>query len=297
MKKGVLFLLSTVTLFSAEVRYGYGSMDFTGGFLGLSATLSEPVSIYSVEENHKNILSSNFFYSYNLTMYDSEHLKQMQQFYNTGVEQAVSWMPAIVSSNVYVPTIDYRIKGLDAAISIGYDLVHKGENTYIGIAPYLGINIPTIDSTRDSSSSIPDTIDTSVLTDLYKASETEITTYKLGVGVYSSYEIKKSLSLYLNGVFAYQTGSIKSNYLNSDFDVDGTYSSLDAGIKFSPLSKDYKFLGITLSPRLYMTVGAKYDKWKVKDVALDMSGMNMSMPKSDMSIVNKSAYVGVGYSF
>jgi len=297
MKKRALLLLATLSLYSEEIRYGHGTMDFSGGFLGLNKTISESVDIYSIEENHKNIFSSNVFYSFNLTLYDSKKLKQMQNIYNTGINQAVSWMP-FVSGDIFVPTIDYRIKGVDASISIGYDLIHKSENSYFGVAPYLGINLPTISSSSDNSFvSIPDNIDTSVLKDFYKASDTDITTFKLGASFYSSYEIKKSISIYLNGAYAYQTGSIANSYINSDFSVDGTYSSLDAGLKFSPLDKDYKLLGITLSPRLYMTLGAKYDKWDIDDVALDISGLNLKTPKSTMSIENKSAYFGVGYSF
>jgi len=300
MRKIALLLIASLSLYSEEVRYGHGTMYFSGGFLGLNQTISESVDTYSIEENHKNILSSNVFYSFNLTLYDSERLQQMQSIYNTSVEQVISWMPSTsyTSNDIYFPTIDYRIKGIDASISVGYDLIHKGENTYFGVAPYLGINVPTISSSSDNTFvSLPDNIDTSALLDYYEASDTDITTFKLGASFYSSYEFKKYFSIYFNGAYAYQTGSISNSKIDSDFSVDGAYSSLDVGFKFSPLDKDYKVLGITLSPRLYVTLGAKYDKWDIDDVALDLSGLNLSTPESTMTIENKTAYFGLGYRF
>jgi len=299
MKKILLSVLVANSLFSGELRYGHGTMGFEGGFLGFTGKVTEGIDTFSFEQNHKNLFGSKTFYAYSITWYDSEHFKQMQSMYNTGVNQVVSWMPSTVSNNIFIPTMDYRLQGLDASVSLGYDLYHLDENNYFGVAGYLGINLPWIDSQKDSSylDDLPAGVDANDLYDYYKASKTDIKTYKIGVGIYSRTSLAPSLSGYLNAVYAYQTGSISNDYAKSDFDVDGTYKALDIGVRFQPYEKDHKWLGITWSPRVYVTVGYKMERWSVDDVAIDISGMGLSMPKTTMKFDTDVGYVGVGYSF
>jgi len=298
MKKTLFCLALATSLFSGELRYGHGSMSFTGGFLGFEQTVSEGIDTFSFEQNHKNVLGSKTFYAYSLTWYDSQHFKQMQSMYNTGVNQTFSWMN-LSGTDTFIPTMDYRLQGLDASLSIGYDLYHKDENNYFGVAGYLGINLPWIDSQKDSSylDNLPAGVDKNKLYDLYKASKTDIKTYKVGLAVYSRTKLAPTLSGYLNAIYAYQTGNISNDYAHSDFDVDGTYKALDIGVRFQPYEKNYRWLGITWSPRVYLTAGYKMERWSVDDVAIDISGAGMSMPKTTMKFDTDIGYVGVGYSF
>jgi len=299
MKKLALSLAILSSLSAVEFRYGHGDMSFTGGFLGFTQTVTEGIDTFSLEETHKNILSSKTFYAYSITWYDSEHFKQMQSTYNTGVNQAVSWMPSIVSDEVFIPTMDYRLQGLDASLSLGYDLYHIDENNYFGVGGYLGINLPWIDSQKDSSylDDLPAGVDANKLYEFYKASKTDITTYKLGLGLYARKSIMPSISGYLNAIVAYQTGSIENDYAHSDFSVDGTYKSLDLGIRFQPYERDHRLFGVTWSPRVFVTAGYKMERWSVDDVAIDISGMGLSMPKTTMKFDTDVGYLGVGYSF
>jgi hypothetical protein len=299
MKKLSFFLFVASALFAGEIRIGSGDMGFSGGFLGFDKKVTEGITTFGYEQNHKNIFGSKSFYCYNITWYDSDHFKQMQSIYNTGVNQLFSWMPPIVSSNVFVPTMDYRLQGLDASLSLGYDLSHKDENNYFGIGGYLGINLPWIDSQKDSSylDNIPAGIDVNKLYDFYKVSKTDIQTYKLGVGIYTKTSLTSTLSVYANGVYAYQTGSMENDYAKSDFNVDGTYKSLDIGLRYSPYQKNHRFLEITWSPRVYITAGYKLERWSVDDVAIDISGMGINMPKTTMKFDTDIGYLGFGYSF
>jgi len=300
MKKYSLLLLASLSasLVAGEFRYGQGSMSFTGGFLGFEKSVSEDIYTISFVENHKNILGSKSFYAYDITWYDSKHFKQMQSYYNTGVSQAFSWMPGS-STQTFVPTMDYRLQGLDIGFSLGYDLYNKDENNYFGIGGYIGINLPWIDSQKDDSylDDLPVGVDANELYKYYKASKTDIMTYKLGVTFRGRRSLAPSLSAYANAVVAYQTGSVENDYANSDFNVDGSYSSLDIGMRFQPYEKDHKWLGITWSPRAFLTLGYKMEKWSVDDVAIDISGMGMQMPKNTMEFDTDTVYMGVGYSF
>jgi len=299
MKKISLSLALTLSLFAGEVRIGQGSMSFTGGFLGFDKTVSEDITTYSLVQEHANMLSSKAFYAYDVTWYDSKHFKQMQSTYNTGVTQLFSWMPGGSSTDVFVPTMDYRLQGLDASLSLGYDVFHLDENNYFGIGGYLGINLPWIDSQSDSSAldNLPAGVDANTLYDFYKASKTHIKTYKIGVTFRGRKALAPSLSAYVDAVVAYQNGNIENDYANSDFNVDGSYNSFDLGLRFQPYEKDFDLLGITWSPRVFMTLGYKMERWSVDDVAIDISGMGLSMPKTTMKFDTDVGYFGVGYSF
>ncbi len=299
MKKISFSLLLALSLSAGEIRIGQGSMSFTGGFLGFDQTVSEDITIYSYVQNHKNFFGSKTFYAYDVSWYDSDHFKQIQSMYNTGVSQTFSWLPVGSTTSTFIPTMDYRLQGLDASLSIGYDTYHEDENNYFGIGGYLGINLPWIDSQRDSSSDsdIPASVDTAELYKYYKASRTDIKTYKLGVTFRGRKSLAPSFSGYLNGVFAYQTGSIKNDYAKSDCSVNGTYTSLDLGVRFQPYEKDHEWLWITWSPRVFVVAGYKLERWSVDDVAIDISGMGMSMPKTTMKFDTDVVYLGAGYSF
>jgi hypothetical protein len=314
MKKIALSLITTLSLFSGEFRYGHGDMTFSGGFLGFNQDVTEDIDTYTLVETHKNITGSKMFYAYSITWYDSAHFKQMQSAYNGTVTTYSSIIPSptdttdttttstpveTTGDTLYIPTMDYSLQGLDASFSLGYDLYKKDENNYFGIAGYLGIDLPTIDSQKDSDyeSTLPDDADREILKQFFLPSETDIMIYKIGAAFYSRASIVPTLSVYANGVYAYQTGNIENDYADSDFDVDGTYASLDIGLRFQPVEEDYKVLGITWSPRVFVTAGYKMERWKLEDVAIDISGMGLEVASSDMKIDTDIFYLGIGYTF
>jgi len=300
MKKLSLFLLGTLSLFSGEFRYGYGDMTFEGGFLGFSQSVTEHIDTYSYEESHKNMLGSQWFYAYSITWYDSKHFQQMQSTYNNTVTNIGSkFFPSTPSNALFIPTMDYRLKGFDASLSLGYDLYHEDENNYFGLAGYLGIDLPTIDTKKSDNytATLPSGVDTSLLEKYFLPSQTDIKTYKIGMGFYGRKALMPMLSLYANGVFAYQNASIENDYAKSDFSVNGTYGSFDIGLRFQPLEEEYEVMGITWSPRVYVTAGYKLERWQLDDVAIDISGMGIQMAPTDMSIDTDIFYLGIGYSF
>jgi len=302
MKKLLITIFVLVlSSYGTEFRFGTGNMGFTGGFLGFSHKVTENITTFSLVELHKNISKYHTFYSYEITWYDSDHFKQMQSYYNSTVNsanEALNQIPFINRANIYIPTMDYTLQGLDAGISLGYDPYFEDENNYFGIGGYLGINLPWIDSKKDSSSSsLPIDVDAATVEKFFKDSKTKIKTYKLGITFKGRKAIAPSFSAYFDSVLAYQVGNVKNDYAKADFDVDGTYTSFDIGIRFQPFEKNYDLSVITLKPRVFVTLGYKYQKWDVKDIAIDISGMGIKFPETTMKFDTNLAYLGVGYSF
>ena len=290
MKKiAILSILVANFAFSSEFQWGHGTMELTGGFVGLSETISGDVDTYSLVEEHKNLLGTNFFYGYKLTYFDSKKMKQLQKEYNAGASSANSFInkSSTGDKTIKIPEMEYRLQGIDAGVTLGYDLLHNSEDNYLGLGLYAGLSVPNIkNSTSDSSSKISDALD------LYKASKTDISTYKVGAGIYAQRSLTPFLSLYSNVVYAYQTGNIKNDYAKSDFDTNGKYFEMGAGLKLNAKAN----MGI-LSPRVYGTIGWRYRKWQVDDVSIDLSGGTLKAPKSDMQFSSNTFNVGFGYSF
>jgi opacity protein-like surface antigen len=290
MKKfAIASILTLNLLYSSKIEWGHGTFELEGGFLGLNGSKSCDIDSYSILEHHKNILGTNFFYGYNLTYFDSQKLKQLQTDYNLAVNSANTLITKAFGNNsIKIPEMEYRFQGIDAGVTLGYDLIHKSDSDYLGLGLYGGLSVPYIKSDKSSSS---DNLD--ALAGLYEESETDITTYKVGIGIYAQKSLAPFLSLYSNAIYAYQTGNIKNNYANLDFDSNGKYYEVSAGLKFQALKAD---LGL-ISPSLYGTLGWRYRKWQVDDVGIDISGASLKAPKSDMKFSTNVFTLGVGYSF
>jgi hypothetical protein len=290
MKKiAILSILVANFAFGSDVQWGHGTMELKGGFLGLNETISGDVNTYSLVEEHKNLLGTNVFYGYNFTYFDSKKMKQLQKEYNAGASSANSFVKksGLDSKTIKIPEMEYRLQGVDAGVTLGYDLLHNSEDNYLGLGLYAGLSVPSIKSNKSNSSSkISDAID------LYKASKTDISTYKIGAGVYAQKSLTPFLSLYSNAIYAYQSGNIKNDYARSDFDANGNYFEVGAGLKLSAKAN----MGI-LSPRVYGTIGWKYRKWQVDDVSIDISGGSLKAPKSNMQFSSNTFNLGFGYSF
>ena len=309
MRRVVLSIITISTLVTAgEFRYGHGTFSMEGGFLGLSSSIDTDIDSYSLVERHSNIASSNFFYGYDFTWLDSKILKQVQHTYNNLATKANGYMPINgdnSNGSWKIPSMDYRLQGLDANINLGYDFLHKGEGDFLGISLLFGISMPWINNSSSSKS------DNNFLNgngvapsgDFYKDSKTEILTYKLGPSIsFEKNVISDKLSLYGLATYAYQTGDITNDYAKFDGSVNGTYQEYNIGLHYTPFTKNYKLGWFTLSPRIYATLGYKYSKWKVDDMIVNTSGAELDSKiidplKTKFSMDSSIGYFGLGYSF
>jgi len=130
-----------------------------------------------------------------------------------------------------------------------------------------------------------------------KKSKTKILTYKLGMSLLSKISLNKYFKCFISGSYAYQTGYIKNDYANVDSNSEGNFKAFEAGLRFTPFSYKKKIGMITLTPKLYFTLGYRYSYWKLKDIAIDITGNNILFGKNSLEIKTSIGYVGVGYSF
>ncbi len=282
-------LFASASLFATEYQYSHGTLKMEGGFIGLNSELSTDISTHTITEKHKNIFSSTWYYHYDLTWYDSDKMLNAQQDFNSITTLPLGYNPAKA-----IPAINYRYEGLDANVVLGKDLYHKDKRTFFGLGLALGISLPWVETGKDSSNDDTTSDDTM---DLMKKSKTKMLTYKVGLSVNTSYAFSKYVMAYFNGMYAYQTGTMKNDYVDSELDVDGIFQQYDAGIKLQPFAEDFKTKYLTLSPRLYASLGYRYVSWELKDVAFDVTGAGVKLPKGDFDSKTSSFYFGIGYDF
>ncbi len=307
MKKIVWSLVTLTALISAaEFQYGTGTFNMEGGFtkMGLSPSVSTDIDTFSLVNRHTNIAGTDAFYSYDVMWMDSKTLKQAQQTYNDLSGTANSMIP--LSSPWEIPSMDYRVKGLDINIKAGYDVLHENEDNFLGLGLLVGMSIPWIDSSNsaapgtDSLEFLLDHEDAALnLYDLFQKTKTTMMTYKIGPTINFQKSLNKNLSIYGTGSIAYQTGYIENDYIDSKFSVNGSYQEYSAGLYFTPFTETYKWGWLSLSPRVYATLGYKYSKWDVDDITIDIYKNSIKIDPLVMKFGMDSSvgYFGVGYSF
>ena len=275
-----LFIPSLV--FGSEFRFGQGTTNIKSKVFGYSSNLKENITTFSLSEIHNNIFKTNIFYGYDITFISSKKEKKYLDLYNSSLENP------IVPSD-YKPLMKYELQGLDAQLDLGYDIFssHK-KKSYIGIAFSLGITVPYIKNTNSNSNSdntkafLPD-------------SKTKIKTYRIGITSKIAYNILKRISFFSFFTYAYQTGKVENKAIGIDSNVDGHYITAGIGVKFYIFETEKKIWKITLSPRIYLTAGYKYDFWLLKDIEIKNSSILVN--KDDLEITNNTGFIGIGYAF
>lgn len=275
MRKIYLSLALSSAIFAGSFEYGHGNFETKFDFFGLSSTLSTDISTYSLIEQHKNILQSKYYYRYNVTWMDLD-----------AFENAKTTINRFVPSSFTVPIFKYEPKGLDLDIGIGRDFWKKGQRDYFGIGLDIGLSIPTIDVSQQSSGSFN-----------LNRFNIDIKTYKIGPSIAFSKSFNRYMSIYTSANYCYQTFQFKSDKFQSDIDVDGNSYRFDIGMRLDFIHKNYKIKFITLSPRLYATIGYRYQKWNVDDFNVKVVNFSTIMPFSNMSFQSNYGYFGIGYSF
>jgi len=285
MRKLLLSGVFAVSLMAGEFDFGKGTLKIQGGFLGLDSEKSANVVSYSLSEQHKNIFSTNWFYKYNITWFQSKDVVNAQQSVNVNLNGS--------QTNLILPMTDYKYEGLDANFVLGKD-IYKQKDSHLGIGLLLGLSLPWIESKKDSDNN-DDT--SSYILNAMKKSKTEIKTFKIGLNVNVNKDFNRFFALYASGSYAYQTGNVKNDYANVDSNSEGNFKAFEAGLRFTPFSYKKKIGMITLTPKLYFTLGYRHSYWKLKDIAIDITGNNILFGKNSLEIKTSIGYVGVGYSF
>jgi len=275
------FFIITLLIFSvsnsAEIRFGKGGFSVNSDIFGTSEKIEEDITIYSLTEEHKNILNSRLFYSYNLSFMSSKKERKAIDLYNTSYDPTPG----------YKPQMEYELKGFDGQVDLGFDVIKSG-NSYLGFSGFLGISLPYIenynteDNNNNTISALPD-------------SKTKIKTYRIGGSVKGGYEIFPRVNIFGFFSYGYQTGKVENDYWGIDGNINGNYMTVGGGVRFYILREKKKILFLTLSPQLYLTAGYKYDRWELKDVKINNIALNLN--KDDLVITDSYGFFGLGYSF
>lgn len=278
---------------ASEVQYGSGTMNLQGGLLGLETDISSPVSIYTLKEHHADILSSDWFYNYQVSYYTAQSL--------TGAGGLTS---TSLGGDLLLSASDYELSGLDGQLTLGYDVYKRGPFDYVGFGVSLGIATPYLKNTGEESGessgsddSVPvPLVDGGSATDLI-ASNTEFFGYKVGPKIMASKSFGDYASLFAEASYAWQTMNVENSTLDLSTDVNGSYFSYGVGMRYQPISvkKDLGFM--TINPALYMTFGVNYAKLLLDDLSVDLSGNNYDLDESQLKMDSTTLYFGLGYAF
>ncbi len=301
-KTAFLSLALCSSLLGGEIRYGKGTFDMSMGVNKLfTMDMSLDIDVLTLSEHHANIDIKGlpFYYYYNVDIYTSDFVNKMTEWASYPVRMDIPFFGASIEDFVKEYTMipvpaDYKIRGFDMDIGFGYDVVKdpSNEENYIGVAVNTGVSMPAMKTENMVE-------DARLTYDLLKNTKTKIKTYKIGAAIHGNYEIAPKVSVYGFASYGHQTGTIENEYMLSDMDVDGTYTVVDFGIRYTPFSTKKDFGWISLSPKLYLTLGHTYKKWDVDDVRVNLFkffSANMFGPFTT-EFESQYTYIGVGYSF
>ncbi len=285
MKKVVLWshILLATLLYGVEVRVGKTDFHWKMGIVNFfSADFTLDVATLSLANRHDNFGSSRFYYFYDFELYRSDYMDKMTTL--ASYPLTFQW-PVVGSFNdlaarfIPVPA-DYKVRGIDCDLGIGYDLYNDGAN-YVGVGVSSGFSMPYM-KMRNLKKSIEITYA------LLQATKTEILTYKLGVALTGKYALTPSFSLYADATTAYQTGKVENDWLRSSVDVDGEFTMVDMGVLYQ-YNRNWSLL-----------LGYTHKEWDVNSVKVDMlEGMFKAKMSGlmDIGFDEDTLYVGVSYSF
>ncbi len=271
MKKTVLILTLLTTIYSVEFTSSKGTYNIKAGMFGIYGTLSTDVNIYSIKEP-KYKLDNNWFYGYDISIYNSQSLIKIED----------------TISSFFPLDIAHKVGGLDINLQAGKDIYRQDDSSF-GVSVVTGISMPWIntDITQEIISN---------LWDLSKATQTTLNTYKFGVGANMEKKLYNNISIGARGVYAYQTGTIENDIINSSFEADGVYKEIDLSIV--GINRENIDLGIiTLPANIYTTLGYRYKSWRLDDTNIDVMGIGMGFSAGDFDMSLDEVYLGVGYKF
>ncbi len=142
MRKSLILALCVSFSSASEFQFGTGTFTMEGGFLGLTSSIDNDIESFTVGTRHSNF-GETLFYGYDFTWYDSKNLIQAQQTYNNFAD-ALS-----------IPEMEYRVKGLDINFRVGYDVIHRDEDYYLGVGLVVGASLPLgFDSSKNATTNL-----------------------------------------------------------------------------------------------------------------------------------------------
>lgn len=279
---------------AAEFQYGAGDVSLKGGLLGLETEVDSTTNVFTIKEQYSNILDTDLFYNYNVSSFSTN------QFQNEA-----SQLQTVGGGNLNLPDTQYDWQGIDAQVTLGYDLFKRSPQDYFGVGLSLGIALPLIDNSGKRASSTEPANDdnltliapgSSLDTDFF-SSTTEFSGHKLGPKIVFGKSLNRLASVYGQMSYARQSMQIKNSTFDYKNRVAGDYFSYELGMRYQPFSVKKEFGFITLKPSLYFTLGVNYSQLKLDEFKVDLSGQNFNTDSVKLEASSTTLNFGIGYNF
>lgn len=276
---------------AGEVQYGAGDFKIKGGLLGLESEIDTSTRVVTLKEHHANLLDSDVFYNYSLSTYHSGRFQNETNSLST-----------LEGGSIELPDTQFDWQGLDAQVTLGYDIFKKSSQDYFGVGLTLGIALPYIDNSGNdsssnssgSSTSVP--IGTSVSPDFF-SSRTEFSGKKLGPKIMFGKSLNRMASVYGEMSYARQNMQVKNSTFDFSSNIGGDYFSYELGMRYQPLTTKKDFGFITLEPSLYFTFGVNYSQLTLDEFKVDLSGQNFNLDSIQLETSATTLNFGIGYNF
>jgi len=279
------------SLYALDIQYGQGNFEATAGIQNFySATVDCDIDVFSISEHHA-LISDKLYLFGRLDIYSSDKVESVASYVDEIMSTTLPSLPvslpfdltsgnAILGNFVPIPS-SYEVEGVDFDIGIGMDLVQESDY-FVGVGVVTGVSTPLVKMENYFEA-------LNYFTNLLEATRTEMTTYKFGVSLQAGYEPNEWVKLYGTGIYAYQTGEMSNSIVDSDMDSEGTYSSLEVGVRITPPSLE----------NFYVSVGYVYKDWEVDSMQANILGFETpdAMDIFDMELSSSNLYVSVGYRF
>ncbi len=294
--KIVLSFVTACTIASAmELRIGSATFNWQMGMGFMQSDFDLDAHVWSLGEQHNSFGDSRLYYFYNADLYQSDYVDRLTTLITTPLTYDFpvfgSFNDAVADHTSLPVPADYKIRGFDLNLGIGYDLL-KNDRSYLGIGINTGLSIPVLKMKNLRKSA-------SVTYDLLDHTDTTIKTYKLGPILHAGYRPVSSLLLYASFGAGLQTGTIENGWIKSSLSVDGSYSTLDLGLRYTPWQSTRDLGWIRLDPKLFLTAGYTRKSWRMDDAkikAFNIAQFDSGGLFTDSFDANYW-YLGIGYDF
>jgi hypothetical protein len=281
-----LTFLFSHSLSAIELTYGNGEFGMNAGIGSLfSSNVKLSTNTWSLAEHHKNIRKSKLYYQFQFDYFNSDTVDKMTDFASSPISSS---LPIIGSSpddmvnnftQIPVPS-DYRIRGINFDIGLGYDLIKHAKTTF-GIAFNTGLSTPFMKIRNMKNTA-------NLVIDLLDSFDTKVETYKLGGSIYGEYAFNEQLSVLGGGSLNFQTGKMENDTLRGDVTIDGFYQSLHINLKYSP----------TFLKRAFLIGGYRYNRWDYGSTTVDTPiGRTNIAQNMDIIFDSSNIHIGAGYRF
>lgn len=261
----------------------------------MDASFDLDINVLSIKNSHDNFSDGNLYYFYDADIYGSDFADKLTTLATYPVTYNIPLFGSIndaIADYTPVPVpSEYKVRGFDINLGVGYDVYHK-ENSYFGIGVTTGFTMPVM--------KMKNLLKTAEMTyNILDATKTTMLTYKLGLAVHSGIEITPELLLEGSASIGYQTGYVKNDWFNSSFDADGNFKTLNIALKYTPFKTETNLAGIKVEPQLYFTLGFTHRSWDMDKAKVNMGNVFSveSFGMADVGFTTNYTYVGIGYNF